>query len=170
MKSWCYLAVVGLGVSGMTLTSCVYVPAWYYDPITPAPRPRYHPDERYLPDEYAYRPRGADERSRRYYYEEGRRAERGQRRGDAPDMNDGVTDSRDYRPDVTTPSQKEPPAPATVPSPKPSDGRDIPVATKASKPGRVKVPFPPYNELDVSGMVSGSLAKDPTSGKVFRVP
>jgi hypothetical protein len=34
----------------------------------------------------------------------------------------------------------------------------------------VKSPFPPYGELDVTGLASGSLAKDPVSGKVFRVP
>ena len=36
--------------------------------------------------------------------------------------------------------------------------------------GRVKSPYPPYNELDVTGLPSGSLATDPTTGKVFRVP
>ena len=36
--------------------------------------------------------------------------------------------------------------------------------------GRVKSPHPPYNELDVTGLPSGSLATDPTTGKVFRVP
>ncbi len=38
------------------------------------------------------------------------------------------------------------------------------------KYGRVKMSFPPYSELDVEGLASGSLAKDPTSGKIFRVP
>jgi hypothetical protein len=31
-------------------------------------------------------------------------------------------------------------------------------------------PYPPYRELDVSGLSSGSLALDPTTQKVFEVP
>jgi hypothetical protein len=50
------------------------------------------------------------------------------------------------------------------------DPKDIPTATQGSRSGRVKIPFPPYSELDVSGMPSGSLAKDPTSGRIFRIP
>ena len=38
------------------------------------------------------------------------------------------------------------------------------------KPGRVQSPYPPYQELDVSGLSSGSLALDPTTKKVFQVP
>lgn len=41
---------------------------------------------------------------------------------------------------------------------------------KASKEGRVISPYPPYRELDVSGLSSGSLALDPTTQKVFEVP
>jgi hypothetical protein len=41
---------------------------------------------------------------------------------------------------------------------------------KASKEGRVISPYPPYRELDVSGLASGSLALDPTTQKVFEVP
>ncbi|WP_156345036.1 hypothetical protein [Verrucomicrobium spinosum] len=44
------------------------------------------------------------------------------------------------------------------------------VGSKTAKPGRVKSPYPPYNELDVTGLSSGSLAMDPTTQKVFRVP
>ena len=36
--------------------------------------------------------------------------------------------------------------------------------------GWVKSPFPPYNTLDVAGISSGSLAKDPSTGRIFRVP
>ena len=36
--------------------------------------------------------------------------------------------------------------------------------------GRVRCPFPPYTSLDVEGLRSGSLAKDPASGQIFRVP
>ncbi len=41
---------------------------------------------------------------------------------------------------------------------------------KSSKEGRVISPYPPYRELDVSGLSSGSLALDPTTQKVFEVP
>lgn len=41
---------------------------------------------------------------------------------------------------------------------------------KASKPGRVISPYPPYKELDITGLESGSLALDPTTQKVFEVP
>jgi len=47
---------------------------------------------------------------------------------------------------------------------------DVPVAEKTDKPGLVKSPHPPHKEIDVSGLPSGSLAKDPISQKVFRVP
>ncbi|TDU64568.1 hypothetical protein EI77_04018 [Prosthecobacter fusiformis] len=41
---------------------------------------------------------------------------------------------------------------------------------RASKEGRVISPYPPYQELDVTGLSSGSLALDPTTQKVFEVP
>lgn len=66
----------------------------------------------------------------------------------------------------TTPSTPDP-KPST-PSPAAS-GAPL-VGSKTAKPGRVKSPYPPYNELDVTGLSSGSLAMDPTTQKVFRVP
>jgi hypothetical protein len=60
--------------------------------------------------------------------------------------------------------------PPTTPSKPPIDRSNIPTATRTNKPGRVKNPFAPDKELDVSGLPSGSLAKDPDTGKVFRVP
>ena len=54
---------------------------------------------------------------------------------------------------------------------KPAGDQNTPLTgTKTSKPGRVKSPYSPYAELDVSGLPSGSLALDPTTQKVFRVP
>jgi hypothetical protein len=41
---------------------------------------------------------------------------------------------------------------------------------KTGKTGRVISPYPPYKELDVTGLESGSLALDPTTQKVFEVP
>ena len=48
--------------------------------------------------------------------------------------------------------------------------KDVPVASRASKPGFVKSPFEPYAELGAPGMYPGMLAKDPTTGKIFRMP
>jgi hypothetical protein len=45
-----------------------------------------------------------------------------------------------------------------------------PTAIPTNRIGRVKSPYPPYPELDVTGLPSGSLAKDPVSGKIFRLP
>jgi hypothetical protein len=63
-------------------------------------------------------------------------------------------------PEPTKPKQNEPTAPQD----------DTPMGTKGSRPGRAKSPYPPYNELDVGGLESGSMALDPTTNKVFRVP
>ncbi|MEN3944191.1 hypothetical protein WJU23_23010 [Prosthecobacter sp. SYSU 5D2] len=52
----------------------------------------------------------------------------------------------------------------TVPSKQPS------LLAKWVRPGFVKSPYPPYAVLNVEGLPSGSLAKDPVNGKIFRVP
>lgn len=52
----------------------------------------------------------------------------------------------------------------------PPSGSATLTGSKTTKEGRVKSPYPPYNELDVTGLPAGSLAMDPTTGKVFRVP
>ncbi len=55
--------------------------------------------------------------------------------------------------------------------PKPTPGKpDYPTATKTDNPGIVTSPYPPYDPLDVTGLKSGSLAKDPLTGNIFRVP
>jgi hypothetical protein len=51
-----------------------------------------------------------------------------------------------------------------------SAGQEFPVGTVGKKPGRVVSPYAPHNELDVRGLPSGSLALDPTTQKVFKVP
>lgn len=63
-----------------------------------------------------------------------------------------------------------PPAPSKPSTPSPAASGAPLVGSKTAKPGRVKSPYPPYNELDVTGLSSGSLAMDPTTQKVFRVP
>ncbi|GAA5481376.1 hypothetical protein [Haloferula sargassicola] len=47
---------------------------------------------------------------------------------------------------------------------------DYPTANPSGTPNQVVSPYPPYKKIDVSGFSSGQLAKDPTSGKIFRVP
>lgn len=50
-----------------------------------------------------------------------------------------------------------------------SSTKSVPVAEKLRE-GFVKSPFAPYVPLDVQGLPSGTLAKDPVTGKLFRVP
>lgn len=75
----------------------------------------------------------------------------------------------------TTPAQTmippvEKSEPSTPSPPPPTSSSATLTGSKTGKDGRVKSPYPPYNELDVSGLPTGSLAMDPTTGKVFRVP
>ncbi len=67
---------------------------------------------------------------------------------------------------AATPPPKEPPAPSSSGA---SSGQFL-VGKKTAVPGRVISPYPPYQELDVSGLASGSLALDPTTDKVFEIP
>lgn len=71
------------------------------------------------------------------------------------------------------PASKEvadaPPTPEKKPEAAPSGGAFL-KGKRTNKPGRVISPYPPYQELDVSGLSSGSLALDPTTQKVFEVP
>ncbi len=69
------------------------------------------------------------------------------------------------QPTIETVSTSAPTQAAATATP----AKTFPMASYLSY-GRVQVPFPPYSTLDVEGLASGSLAKDPVSGKVFRVP
>ena len=73
-----------------------------------------------------------------------------------------VADNRPAPPSKT-------PGPDTTVAPRTQD-QNLPTGTKTDKAGRVKSPYPPNNELDVAGLPSGSLALDPTTQKIFRVP
>jgi hypothetical protein len=44
------------------------------------------------------------------------------------------------------------------------------VAERTDNPNRVLSPYAPYNVIDVEGFRSGQLAKDPSNGKIFRIP
>lgn len=166
-----------LALAVLLLPGCVYVPTYGYgyDPISPPPRPR---PWLYPPDPYPYAAREQhfrrqlDSEPRRRRYMEDDDAFLGERRdeNDVPRPRREELAEREERRD-----QVIPPAPLGTPetgkkAETPPSGGNIPTATRGSRPGRVKVPFPPYNELDVSGMAAGSLAKDPATGKVFRLP
>ncbi len=45
-----------------------------------------------------------------------------------------------------------------------------PVAERTNNRDRVISPYSPYNVIDVEGFRSGQLAKDPSNGKIFRIP
>lgn len=48
---------------------------------------------------------------------------------------------------------------------------EYPMAERTDNPNRVISPYgPDYNVIDVEGFRSGQLAKDPSNGKIFRVP
>lgn len=74
------------------------------------------------------------------------------------------------------PKPKPKPTPETAPPEKPAaseskgDKGDPPAGLATPRAGRVKSPFWPHRELDVSDLPSGSLATDPISGKIFKVP
>ena len=61
-------------------------------------------------------------------------------------------------------ADEAPPAPAPAPRP------TYPDAKRTANPNQVISPYAPYNVIDVEGFKSGALAKDPSNGKIFRVP
>ena len=66
-----------------------------------------------------------------------------------------------------------PPPPPTAPTPPSAPKPDLSKVARAEviTPGLlVKSPYPPHFLLDVRGLRSGSLAQDPASKKIFRVP
>ena len=86
-------------------------------------------------------------------------------------------------PDCNRPPQPQPPVaprpdapridprveiPDTKPAPAPRP--TYPEAKRAADPRYVISPYAPYNVIDVEGFKSGALAKDPSNGKIFRVP
>lgn len=56
------------------------------------------------------------------------------------------------------------------PEPKPQVRQSYPNAKSTDNPNEVISPYSPYNVIDVEGFKSGALAKDPSNGKIFRVP
>lgn len=164
------------------LGGCVYVPPPEFyggPPPPPAVPPPYFFGEPGPPDpyygrrksrrdyetEFAYRPRG-----RTQYLREVDPAYAVDDPVAGPEIPSEVAPTEDEAVKVA-PSRSTEPSPAPPPEPpKKIDPATVPYATKTNTPGRAKSPYPPHRELDVSGMKSGSMAKDPTTGKVFRVP
>jgi hypothetical protein len=70
----------------------------------------------------------------------------------------------------TSPIVSEEKKPSPPPASEKPDREDAPVAKKTDKPGLVTSPYPPHRVIDVRGMASGTLAKDPSTQEIFRVP
>jgi hypothetical protein len=70
------------------------------------------------------------------------------------------------------PRESPPPRETNVPptNPAPAGRKEYPVAERTNNPNQVLSPYAPYNVIDVAGFKSGQLAKDPSNGKIFRVP
>ncbi len=45
-----------------------------------------------------------------------------------------------------------------------------PFAQRTANPNHVISPFSPFNVINVEGFRSGQLARDPSNGKIFRIP
>jgi hypothetical protein len=96
-------------------------------------------------------------------------------RGDGYDGGDGAYgDSNDdgarYE-ESGVPERTGPPSPPASPEPSAAPAkREYPVAERTNNPNQVLSPYAPYNVIDVAGFKSGQLAKDPSNGKIFRVP
>ncbi len=77
---------------------------------------------------------------------------------------------QDFEPRRPGPRMEEEPAEEQAPPPRRTGRQEYPVAEATEKPGMVISPYAPYNVIDVEGFESGALAKDPSNGKIFRVP
>jgi hypothetical protein len=90
---------------------------------------------------------------------------------EAPATNDSASKSvSDEKTTVTPPPQPRNTFESSPTKAAPSGGTETLTATRINKPGRVKSPYAPFSELDVTGLSSGALAMDPTTNRVFRVP
>lgn len=79
--------------------------------------------------------------------------------------------SRDLLPDYDTRPENDPRYGEEQPPVEQVPPREqYPMAQRTDKPNRVLSPYAPYNVIDIEGFRSGQLAKDPSNGKIFRVP
>lgn len=63
-----------------------------------------------------------------------------------------------------------PQGPSAPPPPRAGASGEYPTATWTEVPNQVRSPYPPHGKIDVTGFRSGQLAKDPKTGRIFRVP
>ena len=54
--------------------------------------------------------------------------------------------------------------------PSSNNSSKYPYATRTSNPNYVKSPYPPYRLMDVTGIASGKMAKEPGSSNIFLIP
>jgi hypothetical protein len=64
----------------------------------------------------------------------------------------------------------DPYAPIVPDAPRQMTRNDYPVAQRTEDPNQVLSPYEPFNVIDIEGFRSGQLAKDPSNGKIFRIP
>lgn len=166
-------------------SGCVYVPADLYYGTAPrsTPHREYYVEEYYgpayaEPERYRYRRQQELRREEARGYRDQRR---GRARTDALEereerrIEESRRERRESREEELAPvpppsrSQESKPEPRKTEPSKP-EKTEVPLGTRTSNPNRVKSPYAPHNELDVTGLKSGSLARDPTTGKVFRLP
>jgi hypothetical protein len=78
----------------------------------------------------------------------------------------------DRRPRPTQPGQGDQPKPDGPDGgeEKPPIPDEHPVAQRTANPNHVISPFSPFNVINVEGFRSGQLARDPSNGKIFRIP
>ena len=144
--------LASLAALTLVMESCVY------PPFAPYPPPRSYHSRAYYDDYYQPPPR---------YHNRNHRLRDEQRFDEdaPPPPQRGAISERN---NAQRPVEKTPPTLSGDPIATPK--KEVPTATRTNNPNRVKSPYPPYEELDVSGLPSGSLAKDPATGEKFRVP
>lgn len=155
-----FLQLTVLAALIMMLEGCVYPPYAFYPPRYGYPSGGYYDEDRYLqpPPRRVRRPRLERPESRAGDYP-------------PPSRGDDHPIASDERV-APLPEIERTPAPRkdAERTPAANTKGEIPVATKTANPNRVRSPYPPYTELDITGLPGGSLAKDPTTGEKFRVP
>ncbi len=87
-----------------------------------------------------------------------------------------------FRPNAPQPPQSVTPVddlhsapkpPAPTPASAPTTPGTYPTASLTADPDQVISPYEPFNVIDISGpprIASGKLARDPSNGKIFRLP
>jgi len=88
-------------------------------------------------------------------------------------LNEDPTTEELLQPSLNPTVQPTVPAPTPTVAPKPQpplDRSKLPTAQRGDTMSRVVSPYPPHNQLDVTGLPSGSLARDPSVGKIFIIP